>query len=139
MKRIATVAFAALLLAPALAAAQAPTFPTAAPAAPTPTPDPAVQARAQKLFAQIQAGNLDRSQLNAAAAADITADKLKTAQGAVASLGTPVTFEQERVLQRDGLTAYVYLVTFGNSEKLDFSMIVDGAGKIAGLQIFPPQ
>jgi hypothetical protein len=136
----ATLAFCAALAcaataAPCAAVAAAPATP--APAA-TPTPDPAILARAKTMFAQIQAGKVDRTQLDAEANATIDDATLKRAHTAVQALGTPVTFEQQNVFIRDGVTNYVYLVTFGGAQSLDFGFFLDSAGKVRGMAILPP-
>jgi hypothetical protein len=141
MIRVTSFAFAAavLLAAGGAAAQEAAPFATPSAHAPTPTPDPAIVSRAKLLFSQLQAGKLDRSQLDETAASNITEDKVKQAQGVIGPLGAPVTFEQQYIFVREGVTAYVYLLTFGNGTKYDFSMDVDGKGKIAGLLLLPPQ
>jgi hypothetical protein len=127
-----TLAFcAALMLGSVAAASPAPQ------AAVTPTPDPGILKRAQTMFASLQSGKIDRSQLDANANATIDDATIKRAHDAVVQLGTPVTFEQQNVFVRNGLTNYVYLVTFGGGQSLDFGYLLDGAGKVAGMGIFP--
>jgi hypothetical protein len=104
----------------------------------SPAPDPAIRKRAQDMFAAIQAGKIDRSQLNAQANATIDDATIKRAHDAVAALGIPVTFEQQNVFVRQGISNYVYLVTFGGSQSLDFGFLLDSSGKVAGMAILPP-
>jgi hypothetical protein len=111
----------------------------ASPAPPaTPAPDPAVLARAQAMFAQLQVGKIDRSQLDAEANSTIDDATIRRAHDAVVALGKPVTFEQQNVFVRQGITNYVYLVTFGGGQSLDFGFLLDSAGKVAGMAILPP-
>ena len=51
---------------------------------------------------------------------------------------TPVTFEQQNVFVRDGVSNYVYLVTFGGGQSLDFGFFLDSSGKVRGMAILPP-
>jgi hypothetical protein len=130
VKFLGTLAFSVALTFGAIAAGSpAPTV--------TPTPDPAILKRAQTMFAALQVGKIDRSQLDANANATIDDATIKRAHDAVVALGSPVTFEQQNVFVRDGLTNYVYLVTFGGGQSLDFGYLLDGAGKVAGMGIFP--
>jgi hypothetical protein len=128
-----------VLVAPSLARAAAPVGASSPAATPSPTPDPAIRKRAQTMFAQLQAGKIDRSQLDSQANATIDDATIKRAHDAVAPLGTPVTFEQQNVFVRQGISNYVYLVTFGGSQSLDFGFLLDSAGKVAGMAILPPQ
>jgi hypothetical protein len=132
VKVLGALAFSAAALLGAVAASPAPQ------SAATATPDPAVLARARAMFASLQAGKIDRSQLNAQANASIDDATIKRAHDAVAALGTPVTFEAENAITRDGVTLYVYLVTFGGGQSLSFGFALDPAGKVAGMQILPP-
>jgi len=124
----------AALIFGAVAASPAP--PSASTA--SPAPDPAILARAKAMFAQIQTGKIDRSQLDAQANETIDDATIKRARDAVAALGTPVTFEQQNVFVRQGISNYVYLVTFGGGQSLDFGFFLDSAGKVAGMAILPP-
>lgn len=122
---------AALMLGSVAAASPAPQ------AAATPMPDPAILKRAQMTFAGLQAGTIDRTQLDANANATIDDATIKRAHDAVVALGTPVTFEQQNVFVRDGITNYIYLVTFGGGQSLDFGFLLDAGGKVAGMGIVP--
>lgn len=113
---------------------------SASPAAvpsPTPTPDPAILKRAESLFAQLQKGTLDKSQLTAQMAAAMSDSVLAAAKAQVGPLGTPVTFEQQQLLTRGGMTVYVYLLAFGNAQTWNFVMALDASGKVAGLRAAP--
>lgn len=140
MKRTAFRLIALALLGVALGAAPSPA--PSAPAAtsivsPTPAPDPAILARAQAAFKAVQAGKLDRSLLTPAASAALTPARVDAASAALAPLGAPVTFEQERIVKHGADTVYVYLLAFGNTKTFDFAMALDPSGKIAALQVVP--
>jgi hypothetical protein len=122
---------AALVFGAVAAASPAPPPATAA-------PDPAILARARSMFAALQTGKIDRSQLDAQANSTIDDATIRRAHDAVVPLGTPVTFEQQNVFARNGITNYVYLVTFGGGQSLDFGFLLDSAGKVAGMAILPP-
>lgn len=112
--------------------------PAPAPPAATATPDAGIAARARTMFAQLQAGKIDRTQLDTEANSTIDDATIKRAHDAVQALGTPVTFEQQNVFARNGITNYVYLVTFGGGQSLDFGFLLDSSGKVAGMLIAPP-
>jgi hypothetical protein len=134
MKLTGTLLLSAALVFGAVAAA-----PPASPApAATPTPDPVILARARTMFAQLQQGKIDRTQLDEQANSTIDDATIKRAHDAVVPLGKPVTFEQQNVFVRDGISNYVYLVTFGGTQSLDFGFLLDSAGKVAGMAILPP-
>ncbi len=138
MKRTALRLIALALLGVALGAAPSPA-PSAATsiASPTPAPDPAILARAQAAFKAVQAGHLDRSLLTPAASAALTQARVDAASAALAPLGAPVTFEQQRIVKHGADTVYVYLLAFGNTKTVDFAMALDPSGKIAALQVVP--
>jgi D-alanyl-D-alanine carboxypeptidase len=132
VKVLGALAFSAVAFFGTAAASPAPQ------ATATATPDPTILARARAMFAALQAGKIDRSQLNAQANATIDDATIKRAHDVVAPLGTPVTFEPESPITRDGVTLYIYLVTFGGGQSLSFGYALDSAGKVAGMQILPP-
>lgn len=141
MKRLTMPLLIAALLATALAAAPtaapstAPTPAASALPSATPSPDPAIVKRAETIFAQMQRGKVDRSQLDAKMDAVMTAATLQALHDKLGPLGTPVTFEQQRIIVSNGFTGYVYLLAFGNTKTLDFVMVLDGANKIGGLLV----
>jgi hypothetical protein len=157
MSRTMTTLFAALLLAGTVAAAPPPPppqGPSGGPVEPNgappmtapmpastavPTADPHMLARAKSWFAMIQAGKIDRSQLNASANEALTDAKVTAAQSAVGSLGTPVSFVQQRAGSQGSINYAIYLLTFQNGQKLSFLFAVDQQGKVAGLQFMQPQ
>ncbi|MBV8490097.1 MAG: hypothetical protein JO199_06145 [Candidatus Eremiobacteraeota bacterium] len=140
MRHTGLVALAALIAAfaviPANAqtAAPSPAAPaTSATPAPTPTPDPAVVARAKSWFKMLQSGTLDRTQLDPAAAKQLTDAMISQVSQQIGSLGDPVTFEQMQTAVKDGSNVYVYELAFGNSTKLLYVFAVDQtSGKITG-------
>lgn len=133
MRVAATLFLSTALMLGAVAAAS----PAPPQAAATPTPDPAIMQRARTMFSALQIGKIDRSQLNAEANSTIDDATIKRAHDAVVSLGVPVTFEQQNVFVRNGITNYVYLVTFGGGQSLDFGFLLDSSGKVAGMAILP--
>ncbi len=124
---------------------QPPPVPAAPPLAPmpaataTPSPDPAMLARAKNEFAQLQSGKIDRTTLTTEMSTALTDDKLATLKGAIGNLGTPVSFDQQRTGTQGDVRYTVYLVTFANGTKLNFLIAVDGQGKIAGMRLMPNQ
>jgi hypothetical protein len=102
-------------------------------------PNPAMLARAKTVFAQLQAGKVDRSQLAPGPNANFTETTIANAQKMVGDLGKPVGFVQQQATTQGGVAAAIYLVTFKNGEKVDFLFAVDSQGKIAGLSLGRPR
>jgi hypothetical protein len=105
----------------------------------TPSPDPAMLARAKAAFAQLQSGKIDRTLLSSEMNAALTDDKLAAVKGAIGNLGTPVSFEQQRAGTQGDVRYAVYLVTFLNGPRLNFLFGVDPQGKVAGMRLLPTQ
>lgn len=103
----------------------------------TPSPAPAASAamlnRAKSVFAQLQSGKVDRSQLtpqmNAASDA-----QLKSVQSSIAH-GSPASFEQQQSFSQGGYTYAIYLVTFADGSKVNFVFALDSQGKVAGMRV----
>ncbi len=104
----------------------------------TPTPAPAANtamlARAKAMFAQLQAGKVDRSQLTPQMSAAATDAQLKDAQASVAR-GTPASFVQQQSFSQGGNTYAVYLVTFADGSKVNFVFALDSQGQVAGMRV----
>lgn len=111
---------------------------TAAPTA-TPSPDPAMLARAKTAFAQLQSGKIDRTTLTTEMSAALTDDKVASVESSIGNLGAPVSFDQQRTGTQGDVRYAVYLVTFRNGAKLNFLIGVDAQGKIAGMRVMPAQ
>lgn len=105
----------------------------------TPAPNPALLARAKTVFAQLQAGKIDRSQLATNANANFTNATVANAQKMVGSLGKPVSFAQQQATTQGNVSAAIYVVTFKNGQKVDFLFALDSQGKIAGLSLSSPR
>jgi hypothetical protein len=104
-----------------------------------PTPNDAMLGRAKTAFAQLQSGTLDRSTLDEQMNAALTDDKVGAVKAAIGSLGTPVSFVEIRTGSQGGYPFAVYALTFANGTKMDLIFALDGQGKIAGMQLIPPQ
>jgi hypothetical protein len=124
---------------PPPAPAPPPLAPMPAQTAATPSPDPAMLARAKNEFAQLQSGKIDRTLLSTEMSAALTDDKVASVKSSIGSLGAPVSFEQQRSGTQGDVRYAVYLVTFTNGSKLDFLIGVDGQGKVAGMRLLPAQ
>ncbi|HEY6325581.1 MAG TPA: hypothetical protein VIW73_03555 [Candidatus Cybelea sp.] len=100
---------------------------------PAPSANSAMLARAKSVFAQLQAGKVDRSQLtpqmNAASDA-----QLKSVQSSIAH-GSPTSFEQQQSFSQGGYTYAVYLVTFSDGAKVSFVFALDAQGKVSGMRV----
>jgi len=104
----------------------------------TPSPAPAANtamlARAKSVFAQLQAGKVDTSELTPQVSGAASDSQLKAAQASIAR-GNPVSFEQQQSFSQGGYTYAVYLVTFADGSKVDFVFAEDAQGKVAGMRV----
>lgn len=114
------------------------TAPIGSPPSGTPT-SAAMLARAKGAFAQLQSGSVDRSALDADMNAALTDDKIAAVKTAIGNLGAPASFVEVKNGTQGAYPYVIYLVTFANGTKLNFVFAVDGQGKIAGMQLTPPQ
>lgn len=101
---------------------------------PAPAPNATMLARAKAVFAQLQAGKVDPSELTPAMSAGATYSQLKDAESSVAR-GKPVSFEQQQSFSQGGNTYAIYLVKFADGSKVDFVLAVDAQGKVAGMRV----
>lgn len=120
----------------------------AMPAAPPPmtsnsnpqaTPNPAMLAAAKSAFSQLQTGTIDRSTLTTQMNNALTDDKLATVKGALGSMGAPTSFVQQGGGVQGADNYGVYLVTFANGTRVQFTFAQDAQGKISGMQLKPVQ
>lgn len=143
MVRLSTTLLAAALLAGLAPPASAQYAPNPYGAAPTPAPrastDPALLARAKSVFAQLQGGKVDRSELAANGPnGNMTDATLANAQKMIGGLGAPVSFVQQQSSSQGGVSAAIYVVTFKNGEKVDFLFALDSQGKVEGMSLGTP-
>jgi hypothetical protein len=101
-------------------------------------PNPAMLARAKKVFAQLQAGKIDRSQLAEGPNENFTDASIASAEKMIGPLGKPASFVQQQAMTRGTVHAAIYTITFKNGKKVDFLFAVDDQGKIAGLSLGTP-
>lgn len=95
--------------------------------------------KAKSWFAHLQAGSIDRSQMEAGPNANLNDATVANAQKMIGSLGTPVSFVQERTGTQGNITYGIYSVTFHNGEKVDFLFAIDSQGKVASLGLGSPR
>ena len=106
----------------------------------TPIPDAAMLAQAKKVFAQLQSGKVDQSELSTTTPnANMNAATIANAQHMIGNLGKPVSFVEEHSTSQGNMSAVIYLVTFQNGQKIDFLYMVDSQGKVAGLGLGTPR
>jgi hypothetical protein len=105
----------------------------------TPAPSPAMLAQAKLIFAELQSGKIDPSQLASGPNANFTDATIANAQKMVGSLGRPVSFVQQQAGSQGGVAYAIYAVTFKNGQTVDFLYAVDQNGKIAGLSLGSPK
>jgi hypothetical protein len=105
----------------------------------TAAPDPQMLMRAKSWFAQLQAGKVDRSELETGPNANLIDATISNAQKMLANLGRPVSFVQQQAGSQGGVSYAIYLVTFKNGKKLDFLFAVDRNGKVASLALGSPK
>jgi hypothetical protein len=113
--------------------------PSAAPsAAATSAADAAVAGRAKDWLHMIQAGKIDRSQLDAKMNAVLTDTTLAQVSAQLAPLGDPTSFTFVNKSAQGSFTVYVYKVVFP-AITLYESFALDSDGKIGGLYLKPQQ
>jgi hypothetical protein len=117
--------------------AQAAPSATPSPAA-TSAADAAVAARAKEWLHMIQAGKIDRSQLDAKMNAALTDTMLAQVSAQLAPLGDPTSFTLADKTTQGSYTAYIYKAVFA-AITLYESFVLDPDGKIAGLLLKPQQ
>lgn len=102
-------------------------------------PSPQMLATAKKMFAELQSGKIDRSQLSTSNPnANMNDASIANGYKMVNGLGAPVSFVPQRTSSQGNLSAALYLITFKNGEKLDFLLILDSQGKVAGMGLGTP-
>jgi hypothetical protein len=109
------------------------------PASATPAPSPAMLAQAKRVFAELQSGKIDPSQMATGPNTNFTNATVTNAQKMVGSLGKPVSFVQQQSGSQGGVQYAIYVVTFKNGQTVDFLYAVDQNGKIAGLSLGSPK
>lgn len=154
MIRITTTIIAAALFAsaPLLGVAQQPPPPEGAPVQGNPYGQPGAAsaagtnavnkpllAKAEKWFAALQHGSVDRSQMESGANANLNDATIANAQKMIGSLGAPTNFVQQREGTQGNITYAIYAVTFRNGDKMDFLFAVDGSVKVASLGLGTPR
>ncbi len=98
--------------------------------------DAAVMARAKDLLHQVQAGKIDRSQLDDKMNASLTDTLIAQISSELAPLGDPVAFSAQGEQTQDGLAVYEYRVDF-KTGSLTETLVLDSNGKVAGLFFKP--
>jgi hypothetical protein len=154
MTRIFTTIVAAALLANGwglIAGAQEPPPPEGAPIQGNPYGAPseadasstavnkALLAKAKKWFLALQAGKIDRSQMESGPNANANDATIDHAPQLIAGLGAPTSFVQQSTGKSGNLTYGEYLVTFRDEQRVYFLFAVDGQGKVASLALGTPR
>lgn len=98
-----------------------------------------VLARAKAVFASLQAGTIDRTQLTDVMNKSLSDDQLKTVAAKIGPLGAPTSFDQIATGSQSGSAVYTYRLGFSNGDHLNFLFAVDGSDKISGFYLLPPQ
>jgi len=99
----------------------------------TAKPDPAMLARARRVFQELQTGTVNRSELSTGPNANMNNATISNAQRMIGNLGTPVSFVQERAGSQNDVSWAIYLVTFKNGQSMYFLYGVGSDGKITTL------
>lgn len=108
-------------------------------ASPSPSPAPAasdaaVTARAKDWFDQIQAGKVDRSQLDEKMNAALTDSTLANVSKQITTLGSPSAFTLTKKATQGSISVYIFQLKFP-SLTLYEAFALDADGKIAGLTL----
>ncbi|HEY1681728.1 MAG TPA: hypothetical protein VGF98_08850 [Candidatus Tumulicola sp.] len=123
---------------PTPAASPSPATAATASTAPAPTVAPEITARAKEWLHRFQTGNLDRTQLNAEMNTALTPDLVKQVSQQLAPLGEPVTFVISGEQTTQGVTAYIYKVSFKSTSIYEVFGL-DKDGKLAAIRFVPVQ
>jgi hypothetical protein len=107
---------------------------------PTSKPDPAMLGQARHFFGELQSGSVNHSELSSnGPAANLNSATISNAQRMIGSLGSPVSFVQQRAGTQGGVTWAIYSVTFKNGQSLDFLYGIDANGKVTTLGLGTPR
>jgi hypothetical protein len=131
-------AAATVAASPAPAVSPSPASTPAASPAPAPTVAPEITARAKEWLHRFQTGNVDRTQLDAEMNTALTPDLVKQVSQQLAPLGDPVTFVISGEQTTQGVTAYIYKVSFKSSSIYEVFGL-DKDGKLAAIRFVPVQ
>jgi hypothetical protein len=129
-------AAATIVASPAPAASLSPA--TAATASAAPAVAPEITARAKEWLHRFQTGSVDRTQLDAEMNTALTPDLLRQVSQQLAPLGDPVTFVISGEQTTQGITAYIYKVSFKSSSIYEVFGL-DKNGKLAAIRFVPVQ
>ena len=101
--------------------------------------DAAMLAQAKKVFGQLQAGKIDRSEISTNTPnTGLTDATIANAQHMIGNLGKPASFVEQRSTSQGSTSATLYLVTFQNGQQIEFLFMVDSEGKVSGLALGTP-
>lgn len=98
--------------------------------------NPTVTALARQWLHMAQTGNVDKSQLTADFAKDLTPDAINGTKNALGPMGDPTSFVFRGKTSNGNATEYEYHATF-KSGALKMVMVIDKDGKIAGIGFQP--
>lgn len=140
-----------VLIALAMVCALSSSIPAYAEQSPVPAPVPtesatsvpadteaSIAARAKDWFHRLQTGIIDRSQLTPQVDSLLTPDLIKQLVTQLGPLGDPVSFTFVGKQSIQGMTAYVYRVTF-KSGTFNEIFVLDKNDKVAGIRALPAQ
>jgi hypothetical protein len=131
-------AMATTVASPAPATSASPAAAPTASAAPAPTVAPEITARAKEWLRRFQTGNVDRTQLDTEMNTALTPDLVKQVSQQLAPLGDPVTFVISGAQTTQGITAYIYKVSFKSTSIYEVFGL-DKDGKLASIRFVPVQ
>ncbi len=106
----------------------------AAEAKPAKGEEPAITALARQWVHRLQTGDIDRSQLSAAFAKQMSPRMVDDMKTSLAPLGGATSFVYRGKTKVNGATAYHYSVGFKGA-RLDLTLAIDSQGKIAALDM----
>lgn len=113
-------------------------------ASPAPTPSPAaavdvtrtILPLAKEWFFRFQAGNVDRSKLDATTNGELTDAMIRHEAATLEAYGRPTAFVFLGTQQVQGLTGYVFGITFHAARVIEH-IAFDADGKLAGIDFQP--
>lgn len=101
---------------------------------PAPNENPKIRALAQEWLVRLQTGNVDRTQLTADAAKELTPARARASARKALAIGKPRAFVYEGMVYRGRRFGYSYRLTFAGAV-VSFDLLLTESGKIADLEL----
>jgi len=101
--------------------------------------DPAVTARAKRVWDALLSGTLDRSEFTAGLNAELTPEALRGPVAELKAMGSPTAWSYAGKTVTGGATSYVYRLVFADGSRVTLTMDVTADGKLAEFDATPAE